>query len=89
MLKNNKGLYFGHLNINSILTKIVQLRYLLINSNISVLGKTETKLDSTVHNKEVKIDGYNLIRSDRNRKGGGIACYIKNNMSFNHQWKPQ
>ena len=80
MLKNSKGLYFGHLNINSILTKIVQLRYLLINSNISVLGKTETKLDSTIHNEEVKIDGYNLIRSDRNRKGGGIACYIKNNV---------
>ena len=29
-------------------------------------------------------DGYNLIRSDRNRKGEGIACYIKTSISFNY-----
>ena len=45
----NKGLHFGHLNINSILRKIKQVRSLLINSNISVLGRTETKLDNTVN----------------------------------------
>ena len=74
----NKGCHFGHLDIMSILLKIEQLRSLLINSNISVLGITETKLDSTVNN------GCNLIRSDRNRKRGGIGCYIKNRISFNH-----
>ena len=71
-----KGLHFGHLNINNILPST--------NSNISVLGITETKLDNTVNNEEVEIDSYNLIRSDRNRKGGGIACYIKNSISFNY-----
>ena len=40
----NKGLHFGHLIINSILSKIEQLKSLLTNSNISVLGITETKL---------------------------------------------
>ena len=84
----NKGLHFGHLNINSILPKIEQLRSLLINSNISVLGITETKLDNTVNNEEVEVDGYNLIWSDRNRNGGGIASYIKTSISFNYQ-KPQ
>ena len=72
------------LDINSILPKIDQLRSLLINSNISVLGITKTKLDNTVNNEEVDIDGYNLIRSDRNRKGGGIAYYIKSSISFSY-----
>ena len=27
-------------------------------------------------------DGYNVIRSDRNRKGGGIDCYIKPSISL-------
>ena len=76
--------HFRHLNINSILLKIEQLRSLLINSNISVLGITETKLDRTVNNENVKIDGCNLIQSDRNRKGGEIACYRKSNIFFNH-----
>ena len=32
----------------------------------------------------MEIDGYNLIRSDRNRKGGGIACNIKTSIFFNY-----
>ena len=27
-------------------------------------------------------DGYNVIRPDRNRKGGGIDCYIKPSISL-------
>ena len=57
----NKVFHFVHLNINIILPKIEQLRSLLIYSNISVLGIIETKLDNTVNNAEVQIDGYNLI----------------------------
>ena len=80
----SKGLDLGYLNINSILQKIEQLGSLLINSNIPVLGITEKKLDNTVNNEEMEIDGYNLIRSDRNRKAGGIACYVKTSMPFNY-----
>ena len=40
---------------------------------------------NTVSNEELKIDGYNLLRSDRNKNGGGVACYIKNNIAHNQQ----
>ena len=80
----NKGRHFGHLNINSILPKIEQLRSFLINSNIYLLGLTETKLDNTVNNEEAEIDGYSLIWSDRNRNRGGISCYIRTSISFNY-----
>ena len=80
----NKSLHFEDLNLNSILPKLKQLRCLLTNPNISVLGINETKLVSTVKNEKVKIDGYNLIRSDRNRKEGGVACCVKRNI-FHHR----
>ena len=32
---------------------------------------------------ELYIEGYDLIRSDRNRHGGGVACYIKNERHYN------
>ena len=74
-------MYFGHLNVNSLLSKIEELRTLAFNTNISVLGITETKLDNTVSNE----DGYNLLRSDRNKNGGGATCYFKNNVTHNRQ----
>ena len=44
---------------------------------------TESKLDETVFGGEINIDGYELVRSGRNRHGGGVACYIRSDVSFN------
>ena len=38
-----KGLHFIHLNINSLLPKIDELRYIAKNSNAAVIGISETK----------------------------------------------
>ena len=74
---------FGHLN--SLLPKIEELRTLAFNTNVSVLLITETKLDNTVSNEELKIDSYSLLRSDRKKNVGGVACYIKNNIAHNRK----
>ena len=42
----------------------------------------ETRLDNTVSDSEVKISGYDIVRRDRNRNGGGVAMYIRSNISF-------
>ena len=42
-----------------------------------MIGISEYKLDETVLNGEINIPGYNILRSDRNRHGGGVLCYIK------------
>ena len=78
-----RGLHFCHLNVNSLLSKIDELRdiIILIRPAISVI--TESKLDSSVTNAEVNINGYSIIRNDRNRNGGGVACYIRNDLCFN------
>ena len=71
--------------MNSLLSKIEELRSLTAKTNISVIGITETKLNSTINNEEINIDGYNLLRSGRNRNRGGVACYIKNSIAYNRK----
>ena len=78
-----RGLHFLHLNINSILPKIDELRNIAKTSKVSVIGISETKLDDTVTNNEINIEGYSILRHDRNRQGGGVACYVRNDISFN------
>ena len=68
-------MHFGYLNVNNLLSTKEKLRTLAFNTNNSVLGITETKHDNTVSNEKLKIDGYNLLRSDRN-KSGGWGCLL-------------
>ena len=76
------GPHLIHLNINNVLPKIDELREIAKKTRATVIGLTETKLDATILDGEVNIEGYELIRSDRNRHGGGVACYIKNDVAF-------
>ena len=72
-----RGLHFIHLNINSLLSKIDELREIAKASRAAVIGISESKLDETVLDGEVAIEGFDLVRSDRNRHDGGVACYIR------------
>ena len=78
-----QGLHFCHLNVNSLLSKIDELRDITNYIKPAILGIAESKLDSSVTNAEVNINGYSIIRNDRNRNGGGVACYIRNDLCFN------
>ena len=50
--------------------------------NSLCLFLTETWLESNIEDAEVKIHGYNILRSDRiGRKRGGVALYIKNELA--------
>ena len=78
-----RGMHFTHLNINSVLPKIDELRLIASETNCAVISISETKLDETVQDEEISVQGYNLIRKDRCRNGGGVACYIRNDIHFN------
>ena len=58
-----RGLHFIHLNINSILPKIDELRLIAFKSHAAVIGITESKIDDTVLDGEIMIDGYIPWRS--------------------------
>jgi hypothetical protein len=69
---NKRGLHFIHVNINSILPKIEEIRCIARSVNLSIIGLSESKLDNTVNDNEISIPGYDILRKDRNRNGGGF-----------------
>ena len=75
-------MHFLHINVNSLLSKIDELRDVVGHTKPTILGITESKLDSSVSDQEVDISGYSILRSDRNRYGGSVACCIRADPCF-------
>ena len=68
--------------MRSLIPKIDELRLIARNSDAAVIGVSETWLDSTVMDPEIKIDNYVLSRGDRNRNGGGVCAYVRADIAF-------
>ena len=79
----NKDLNFIYLNINSLLPKIEELRFIAKSTNAAVIGICESKLDASVLEQEIRIDNYKILCCYRSRHGGAVACYIRNGLSHN------
>ena len=60
------------------LPKIDELTNIAKLSNAAVVGISEPKFGISVLSSEIHIDNYNTLRCDRNRHGGGVVCYIRN-----------
>ena len=75
----SKGLHFIHLNINNFSPKIEELRIIAKSTNAAIIGISESKLEES----EINIDNYKVLWRERNRHGGGEACYIRNKLSYN------
>ena len=77
-----KRLHFIHIKINSSLSKKSEIRCTPNKTKAAIIGITESKLHHTVPNSEVNFPGYDILRCDRNRNGGGVACYIRKDFCF-------
>ena len=62
-----------------------EIRCIVKLKNATVIGLSETKLDNTVLRSELEIEGYDLVRSERSRRGGGVACFVKNSVSYSQR----
>ena len=80
---SQKGLHFLHANVRSLLPRISEVRHLLSRTRASIFVATETWLDSTLNNREVAVPDFEVVRLDRNRNGGGVALYVRNDLAFN------
>ena len=67
----NRDLHFIHLNINSLLFMNRDLNFIHLNSLFPKIKELCYIAKST----NAAIIG--ILRCDRNRQGGGIACYVK------------
>ena len=65
------------------LPKIEELRIIATSTNAAIIGISESELDEFVLEPEIEIDDYKILRCNRNRHGGGVACYIRNDLSYN------
>ena len=81
-IPSRRGFRKAHLNINSLTKYIDELRILLFDYSIDIISINETKLDDTIKSCEVHKTGYEFIRNDRNRQGGGEGFYIKTSINF-------
>ena len=79
----NKGLYFLHLNVNSILPKLYELKAIAGNAKAAIINITEFEIDNSISDSEVEIPRYCILRCGRNKNGGGVACYVRQDLCFN------
>ena len=53
---------------------------MLYKNQIDCTGLNETRLNETIKEQEIHINGYQIIRNDRNTDGGGLAFYVKDSL---------
>ena len=61
---------------------VVRALVYMHSKSLDVLTVNETRLDISVLDCEVGIPGYDIVRLDRNRNGGGVAIFIRENISY-------
>ena len=80
-----KDFKISHLNITSLPKHMDELKLFMKEISFDILCINETRLDNTINDNIIKIPGYDIVRRDRDRNGGGVAIYIRNIISYkNH-----
>ena len=65
-----------------LISKTEELDDIAKSTNAAIIGICESKLDASVLDPEISIDNYKILRFDRNRLGGGVACYVRNDLGY-------
>ena len=80
LTKEEQIVIIGNLNINSLPNKFDQLREIVL-KYVDVLVVTDTKLDDTFLTSQFLVTGFSVpYRLDRNRNGGGIMIFIRDDI---------
>ena len=76
-IRNPNKIIIGILNMNSLPNKFEQLKDIIM-QHIDILVLTETKRDDTFPTAQFLVNGFSEpYRLDRNRNGGGVMIYIR------------
>ena len=70
------------LNIRGLNTHIDELRLFIRDKGIHVLSINKTKLGEDFPDHLVSIDGFEIVRKDRDKLGDGVALYICHSVNF-------
>lgn len=75
--KSRAGLGIIHLNVRSLMSKLDMVKVWVKSTDADIVVLSETWLTNSTLDKDIGIEGYHVYRSDRPKKGGGVAIYIK------------
>ena len=82
IVSKENGFSIGCLNIRGLLGKYEEMCTMLNQCKFDILGLCETFLNDEIQEYVYKIEGYNTVYKHRNRHGGGVLMYIKEDVKF-------
>ena len=85
LIPHSRGFKIASLSIVSLPAHIDELRLLMEDQNLDVLAINETRLSESFSNMCIHFPGYDIVRRDRNRNGGGVCVYIRSTINFQTQ----
>ncbi|KAK2547771.1 hypothetical protein P5673_032179 [Acropora cervicornis] len=68
------------LNVVSLPLHIDEIRLMLSQNYFDILALNETRLDQYYN--DIYVQGYEIVRHDRNRSGGGVCIYVRKSINF-------
>jgi hypothetical protein len=77
-----RGFKIALLNIVSLPNHVDELRISKLFLHFDLLALNETRLDSSISDGLVKIRGYDIVRNDRSRRGGGVCIYLRSTINY-------
>lgn len=76
-----RGFKMASLNVVSLVKHYDEINLIMSDKVLDVLALNETRLNSTINDGIIHIEGYDLIRNDRSRQGGGVCIYLRNTIN--------
>ena len=80
--QDNYNVTVVYFNARSVIPKLDSLRAEALVRTPSIICIVETWLSEDILDSEIAIDGYQIVRLDRNRHGGGVLAYIHNSLTW-------
>ena len=81
-----RGFKILHQNLNGISEKIDSVRGILQHENIQIFGFTENRLNASVTDAQISVDGYKTETLDRkngtNATQRGVICFIRSDVNY-------
>ena len=74
-------MFLGDLNIHSIKNKFESV-WEFIKDTFDIFLLSESKRDSSFPDNQLSILGYRIVRKDRDKNGGGLLLYIRQDIPF-------
>ena len=86
-LSSLKGITASHWNARSLKKNIDDTTRFLLESDVEILGISESRLHDGLGDEMFNVEGYILERQDRTKEsgkkcGGGVAVYYKNSLKY-------